>query len=190
LKELMVVVEGFPTYGGLAGRDLEAVARGLEEVTDPSYLKYRTQQTAWLGERLAAVGARVIRPVGGHAVFVDAQALYPQIPADQFPGQALSVAMYREGGVRTVEIGSLMFGGEDPNTGIATPPAQELVRFAIPRRVYTASHFEHVIRTFATVSQQREKAVGLTIEYQAPFLRHFTARLRECQADPARVTRA
>jgi len=179
IKEMLVVFEGFPTYGGLAGRDLEAVARGLEEVTDPSYLAYRVGQVEWLGERLAQEGATIVRPVGGHAVFIDAGALYPHIPPDEFPGHSLAVGFYREGGIRTVEIGSLMFGDTDPQTHLPTHPAHELVRLAIPRRVYTESHLDHVTRTFAGIYRQRESARGFAIEYQSPFLRHFTARLRE-----------
>jgi len=179
IKEMLVVFEGFPTYGGLAGRDLEAVARGLEEVTEPSYLAYRVGQVEWLGERLAQEGATIVRPVGGHAVFIDAGALYPHIPPDEFPGHSLAVGFYREGGIRTVEIGSLMFGDTDPQTHLPTHPAHELVRLAIPRRVYTESHLDYVARTFAAICRQRENARGFTIEYQSPFLRHFTARLRE-----------
>ncbi|MBI3872561.1 MAG: tryptophanase [candidate division Zixibacteria bacterium] len=179
LKELMVIVEGFPTYGGLAGRDIEAMTLGLEEVTDPAYLSYRVGQVNWLGEQLAAAGARIVRPVGGHAVFIDAGALYPHIEPDSFPGQALAVAFYREGGVRTVEIGSLMFGGADPETGAPSHPAHELVRLAIPRRVYTVSHLNHVVETFAAIFRRRHEARGFEVEYQVPQLRHFTARLRE-----------
>jgi tryptophanase len=183
LKELMVVVEGFPTYGGLAGRDIEAMALGLEEVTDPDYLGYRIGQVQWLGEALQEAGARVVQPVGGHAVFIDAGALYPQIPPEAFPGQQLSVDFYREGGVRTVEIGSLMFGGVDPETGKPYTPAFELVRLAVPRRVYTVSHLKHVAATFAAIHRNRARARGMVIEYQVPHLRHFTARLREITAD-------
>jgi tryptophanase len=179
LKELMVVVEGFPTYGGLAGRDIEAMALGLEEVTEPDYLAYRIGQVQWLGEQLQAAGARVVQPVGGHAVFIDAGALYPHIPPDLFPGQRLSVEFYREGGVRTVEIGSLMFGGVDAETGKPYTPPHELVRLAVPRRVYTVSHLGHVARTFAAIHRQRRSAIGMVIEHQVPHLRHFTVRLRE-----------
>lgn len=182
IKEMLVVFEGFPTYGGLAGRDLEAVARGLEEVTDPSYLAYRVGQVEWLGERLAQEGATIVRPVGGHAVFIDAGALYRHISPDEFPGQTLSVEFYREGGIRAVEIGSLMFGETDPQTHITTHPAHELVRLAIPRRVYTESHLDFIGSTFAAIYEQREAARGFAIEYESPFLRHFTARLRELPA--------
>ncbi|MEW5701052.1 MAG: tryptophanase [Candidatus Zixiibacteriota bacterium] len=182
LKEMMVISEGFPTYGGLAGRDLEAVACGLEEVTDREYLSYRTGQVAWLGEQLAAAGARIVRPVGGHAVFVDAAALYPHIPPGAFPGQALSVEFYRRGGVRTVEIGSLMFGGSDPETGRPHVAPHEFVRLAIPRRVYTASHLQYVAEIFTEIFAHRHEARGLAIEYQSGHLRHFTVRLRELPA--------
>jgi len=178
IKDLMVVLEGFPTYGGLAGRDLEAIAIGLDEVCDESYLSYRTRQTEWFGQRLIDAGARVVVPIGGHAVFVDAGSLYPHIPPEGFPGQALAVAMYRDGGVRTVEIGSLMFGAADAVSG-RDKPRPELVRFALPRRVYTESHLGHVVDTFANVHRRRDTARGFAIEYQSPYLRHFTARLRE-----------
>lgn len=183
LKELMVVVEGFPTYGGLAGRDIEAMALGLEEVTDPDYLSYRIGQVQWLGEHLKEAGARVVQPVGGHAVFIDAGALYPHIPPEGFPGQQLSVEFYREGGVRTVEIGSLMFGGVDAETGKPYTPPHELVRLAVPRRVYTVSHLKHVADTFAAIHRKRNSARGMVIEYQVPHLRHFTVRLREATSD-------
>lgn len=190
IKEALVIFEGFHTYGGLAGRDLEAVARGLEEVTNPDYLAYRVGQVEWLGNRLADAGATIVRPVGGHAVFIDAGALYPHIPPGEFPGQTLAVAFYREGGIRTVEIGSLMFGEIDPETHEPIYPPHELVRLAIPRRVYTESHLEYVARTFAAIFAKRESAGGFAIEYQSPFLRHFTARLRELPAHtPATVAR-
>jgi tryptophanase len=179
IKEMLVVFEGFPTYGGLAGRDLEAVARGLEEVTDPEYLAYRVGQVEWLGKRLAREGATIVHPVGGHAVFIDARALYPHIPPDEFPGQSLAVGFYREGGIRTVEIGSLMFGDVDPQTQLPTHPPHELVRLAVPRRVYTESHLDYVAQAFAAIYRQRGNAHGFAIEHQPPFLRHFTARLRE-----------
>lgn len=189
VKELMVIVEGFPTYGGLAGRDLEAIAWGLEEVNSPEYLAYRCGQVEWLGDRLRDEGAAVVRPIGGHAVFIDAGAMYPHIPPDAFPAQTLAVGFYREGGIRTVEIGTLMFGGEDPQTHHPLHAPHELVRLAIPRRVYTASHLGHVVRTFAKLYQQRDSARGLVIEHQSPYLRHFTARLREMPvAKPAPAT--
>ena len=179
VKELMVVVEGFPTYGGLAGRDLEVIALGLEECLHEDYLAYRTGQVEWLAERLAAAGATIVRPVGGHAVFVDAGAMYPQVTPDEFPGQTLAVGLYREGGVRAVEIGSLMFGRVDPETHLPIHAPHELVRLAIPRRVYTLSHLEHVVRTYERLYARRETAPGFAIEYQSAYLRHFTVRLRE-----------
>jgi len=139
-------------------------------------------QVEWLGNCLAEEGAAIVRPVGGHAVFIDAGALYPHIPPGELPGQALAVGFYREGGIRTVEIGSLMFGEIDPETHLPIHPAHELVRLAIPRRVYTESHLDYVARTFAEIYRGREKACGFAIEYQSPFLRHFTARLRELPA--------
>lgn len=179
VREMMVVIEGFPTYGGLAGRDLEAVARGLEEVLTPEYLEYRTGQVEWLGESLSNEGAKVVRPIGGHAVFIDAGAMYPHISPHQFPGQTLTVGFYREGGIRTVEIGSIMFGGTDPETGKQMQAPHEFVRLAIPRRVYTATHLQLVIDAYRRLYAARERASGFAIEYQSRFLRHFTARLRE-----------
>ncbi|GAB4322405.1 MAG: tryptophanase [Candidatus Zixiibacteriota bacterium] len=179
VREMMVVIEGFPTYGGLAGRDLEAVARGLEEVLTPEYLSYRTGQVQWLGDRLTEAGAAVVRPIGGHAVFIDAGAMYPHIPASQFPGQTLTIGFYREGGIRTVEIGSMMFGGSDPETGEQSFAPHELVRLAVPRRVYTATHLQQVVDTYRILYSKRERATGFAIDYQSQFLRHFTARLRE-----------
>lgn len=168
-----ILYEGFSTYGGLSGRDMEAAAAGLEEVLDFAYLGHRVSQVAYLGEQLHAMGIPTVRPYGGHAVFVDAGALLPHIPTDQFPGHALVVALYREGGVRAVEIGSLMFGGSD------FAPPMELVRMAIPRRTYTQSHLDYVVEVFGKIKANREQLRGFEITYQAPFLRHFTARLRE-----------
>jgi tryptophanase len=179
VKEMMVVVEGFPTYGGLAGRDLEALARGLEECLDPAHLAYRTGQVKWLADRLADVGAEVVQPVGGHAVFIDAGSLYPNISPTEFPGQTLAVGFYRQGGVRAVEIGTLMFGYEDPQTHETVCAPHELVRLAIPRRVYTQTHLEHVVETFAQLYKHRDNAAGFGIEYESPYLRHFTVRLHE-----------
>jgi tryptophanase len=179
VKEMMVVVEGFPTYGGLAGRDLEVIAIGLEECLEDDYLAYRTGQVEWLADRLAGAGATVVRPVGGHAVFIDAGVMYPQVPPEEFPGQTLAVGFYREGGVRAVEIGTLMFGHEDPDTHLPVCAPHELVRLAIPRRVYTASHLEHVVYTYERLYTQRDTASGFAIEYESPYLRHFTARLRQ-----------
>lgn len=182
VKEMMVVMEGFPTYGGLAGRDLESVARGLEEVLNPEYLSYRTEQVRWLGDRLTEAGAEVVRPIGGHAVFVDAGAMYPHISPGEFPGQTLAIGWYRDGGVRAVEIGTMMFGGTDPVTHEVIVAPHEFVRLAIPRRVYTGSHLELVVDTYAKLYQNRERATGFAIEYESKFLRHFTIRLRELPA--------
>jgi len=173
VRNRQILYEGFVTYGGLSGRDLEAAAAGLEEVLDFAYLSHRVGQINYLGDRLHELGIPTVRPYGGHAVFVDAGAFLPHIPADQFPGHTLVVALYREGGIRAVEIGSLMFGGSD------IKPPMELVRLAIPRRVYTQSHLDYVVDVFARIKAQREKLNGFEITYQAPFLRHFTARLKE-----------
>jgi tryptophanase len=173
VQNRQILYEGFATYGGMSGRDLEAAAAGLEEVLDFAYLSHRVGQVSYLGEKLHALGIPTVRPYGGHAVFVDAGSFLPHIPREHFPGHALVVALYREGGIRAVEIGSLMFGGSD------IQPPMELVRLAIPRRVYTQSHLDYVVDVFARIAQKRNSLSGFEIEYQAPFLRHFTAKLRE-----------
>ncbi len=170
IRRRMVVTEGFPTYGGLAGRDLEAMAVGLREVVDEEYLAHRIGQVAFLADLLRDLGVPMIEPPGGHGVFVDAGAFLPHIPRDQFPGQALAVALYLEGGVRTVEIGSVMFG-EDP-----TGSRPELVRLAIPRRVYSNAQLGHVASTFAALREKRTSLRGIIIVEEPPVLRHFTAR--------------
>ncbi len=175
-REVLIVTEGFPTYGGLAGRDLEAVAQGLLEVLDEHYLKYRIRSVAYLGEKLLAAGIPIVQPPGGHAIYIDARSLVPHIPPEQFPGQAVVCAFYLEGGIRTVEIGSLMFGKTDAAGNHIAPP-MELVRLAIPRRVYTQSHIDYVIEVAALVAQQREQLRGFRILEQPRFLRHFTAKL-------------
>lgn len=163
----LILGEGFPTYGGLAGRDLECVAVGLEEALDPDYLRYRARSVAYFAERLEAVGVPVVRPPGGHAVYVDAGRLLPHLPADQFPGQAFASAMYLEGGVRGVEIGSFMF-----------PAAKlQLVRLAMPRRVYTQAHIDYVIEVAERVAARAAEVRGYRIVEEPPFLRHFSARL-------------
>jgi len=177
--QLLILVEGFPTYGGLAGRDLEAIARGLEEVVDEDYLRFRISQVRYLGELLDAEGIPIVKPVGGHAVYIDAKRFLPHIPQSQFPGQALVVALYREYGIRAVEIGSLMFAHRDPETGEMVYPQLELVRLAIPRRVYTSMHMNYVAESIIDLYQRREEIKGLRIIYEAPILRHFTARLEE-----------
>jgi tryptophanase len=168
-KDLLILTEGFPTYGGLAGRDLEAIAVGLNEVLDEEYLSYRIASTAYLGEHIAREGVPIVQPPGGHAVYTDARAFLPQVPPAQFPGVALAAALYLEGGIRSVEIGTLMFG-EHATT--------DLVRLAIPRRVYTQSHIDYVVEIILEVWRRRAAIGGLEITHQAPFLRHFTARFR------------
>ena len=174
-RTVLIITEGYSTYGGLSGRDMEAIARGLEEVFDPDYLDYRIKSTAYLGEHLDQLGIPVIKPIGGHAVYVDAKAFYPHIPPHEFPGQALVCDLYLKSGIRSCEIGSVMFGKYDEH-GRLLPAAMELVRLAIPRRVYTQSHIDYVIETFAELKNEREKASGFRITYEPPFLRHFTAR--------------
>jgi tryptophanase len=171
---LLIIREGFATYGGLSGRDMEAIAQGLEEVFDKDYLHYRIRSTTYLGEKLLDMGVPIVRPVGGHAVYVDAKEFYPHIPVQQYPGQALVCDLYIQGGIRSVEIGSVMFGKYDKN-GDLIPASMELVRLAIPRRVYTQSHIDYVIETFGFVKEHKEKASGFRITYEPEFLRHFTA---------------
>jgi len=173
-RNLEILTEGFPTYGGLAGRDLEAIAQGLREVVDEDYLRYRIRSTAYLGEALVEAGIPCVQPIGGHAVYLDAAALLPHIPPLAYPGQALSVALYREGGIRGCEIGTVMFGkGLD---GSETPAPMELVRLAIPRRVYTQSHVDYVIEVVRWVAERAGELRGLRIVEQPAQLRHFTAR--------------
>ena len=162
----------------LAGRDLEAISIGLHEVMDEHYLQYRIRSIEYLTEKLIAAGVPVMRPAGGHAVYLDAKAFLPHIPVDQYPGQALVGALYLEGGIRSVEIGSLMFGKYDEN-GKLVPAMMELVRLAIPRRVYTQSHIDYVAEVIIDLFAKRAQIKGLEITYEAPVLRHFTARLRE-----------
>jgi len=167
-KDLLILTEGYPTYGGLAGRDLEAIAVGLNEALEEDYLRYRIASTAYLGDHISSAGVPIVQPPGGHAVYIDAAAFLPHIPQDQFPGVALDAELYLEGGIRSVEIGSLMFG---------TAAQMELVRLAIPRRVYTQSHIDYVVEVILKVWARREQIVGLRLSYEAPFLRHFTAHL-------------
>ena len=173
-RNLLIVTEGFPTYGGLAGRDLEAVAQGLLEIVDEHYLQYRIRSVEYLGERLVAAGVPIIEPPGGHAIYIDAKRFLPDIPADQYPGQSIVCELYLEGGVRAVEIGSLMFGKYDKD-GKLIPAMMELVRLAIPRRVYTQSHIDYLIEVILEVYKNRNKLKGYKITYEAPMLRHFTA---------------
>jgi len=174
-RNLLILTEGFPTYGGLAGYDLEAVATGLEEVLDEEYLRYRLRSTAYLAECAEAAGVPVVQPPGGHAVYLDAKALLPHIPPAQYPAQALAVELYRAGSVRGVEIGSVMFGRRGAD-GTERPAPMELVRLAIPRRTYTQSHVDYVGEVIAAVAQRKHALRGYRIREQAPWLRHFTAR--------------
>ncbi len=167
-KNLLILTEGYPTYGGLAGRDLEAIAVGLEEVLHEDYLQYRIASTAYLGNHIASQGVPIVQPPGGHAVYLDARAFLPHIPSQQFPGVALAAELYLEGGIRTVEIGTLMFGAA---------AKMDLVRLAIPRRVYTQSHIDYVVEVILGVWKNRAQIHGLKLSHEAPFLRHFTARL-------------
>jgi len=175
-KELLILTEGFPTYGGMAGRDLEAIAVGLGEVLDEDYLNYRIVSTQYLGSHISSAGVPIVQPPGGHAIYVDAKAMLPHIPPLQYPGQALCCELFRWAGIRAVEIGSVMFGRRDPKTGEELPAAMELVRLAIPRRVYTQSHIDYVVEAILEVYERRESLRGYRIIHQAPFLRHFSAR--------------
>jgi len=174
-RTVLIITEGYATYGGLSGRDMEAIAIGLEEVFDADYLHYRIKSTGYLGEKLREIGVPLIWPIGGHAVYIDAKAFYPHIPVEEFPGQALVCQLYLKAGIRSCEIGSVMFGKNDEN-GQLIPAPMELVRLAIPRRVYTQSHIDYVIETFRELLQERDAAKGFRITYAPPFLRHFTAR--------------
>ena len=176
ITNMLILVEGFPTYGGLAGRDLEAMARGLNEVMDEDYLRFRVGQVRYLGELLEGGGVPILKPIGGHAVYLNAKEFLPHIPQSQFPAQTLAVALYREFGIRGVEIGTVMFGKTDPNTGRMIHPELEMVRLAIPRRVYTNMQITYVAESIIELFRYRDKIKGLTMVYEAPVLRHFTAR--------------
>jgi tryptophanase len=167
---LLILTEGFPTYGGLAGRDLEAIAVGLGEILNPDYLRYRIASTDYLGRHIADHGVPIVEPPGGHAIYIDAARMLPHIPKQQFPAQALAVELYRHAGIRSVEIGSVMFGENAKH---------ELLRLAIPRRVYTQSHIDYVVEAILEVNERRERIRGLAIESEPPFLRHFSARFRQ-----------
>lgn len=178
ITNLGILREGFPTYGGLAGRDLAAVAQGLREVMDPDYLAYRIGQVERLGKRLDELGVPFLRPTGGHAVYLDARKALPHIPQEEFPAQVFTAALYLEGGVRGVEIGSLMFDHLDPDTGEIVHPAMELVRLAIPRRVYTHTQLDYVAEVCAKVMEMGDRLRGLEIVWQPPALRHFTVKMQ------------
>jgi tryptophanase len=173
-RNLLILTEGFPTYGGMAGYDMEAVAQGLCEALDPHYLQYRERTVAYLAEKVTAAGIPIVQPPGGHALFIDAKALLPHIPVHQYPAQTLTIALYLEGGIRGVEIGSVMFG-KVHDDGSETPAAMELVRLAFPRRVYTQSHIDYVAEALEHISEVRDSLSGVRITWQPPFLRHFTA---------------
>ncbi|MEH6651255.1 MAG: tryptophanase [Motiliproteus sp.] len=175
-RNLLILTEGFPTYGGLSGRDLEAVARGLEEVIQEDYLQYRIKSTEYLGRALIRMGVPIVRPVGGHAVYVDARAMLPHIPVMEYPGQSLAIELYRVGGIRSCEIGTVMFGRQPD--GSEKPAKMDLVRLAIPRRVYTQSHIDYVVECFEAVQKQRDQFKGCRITWEPPQLRHFTAQFK------------
>jgi tryptophanase len=170
---LLILTEGYPTYGGMAGRDLEAIAVGLQEALDEDYLRYRIASTAYLGSHIAERGVPIVQPPGGHAIYIDARAFLPHVPPEAFPGVALANELYLEGGIRSVEIGTLMFGAA---------ARMDLVRLAIPRRVYTQSHIDYAIEVILEVWKNRDRIAGLKLTEGAPFLRHFTAHLEPMQA--------
>ncbi len=179
-RNLLILTEGFPTYGGLAGRDLEAIAQGLREVVDEDYLRYRIRSTAYFGEALDRAGVPLVKPFGGHAIYLDARALLPHVPPLEYPGQSLAVALYREGGIRGCEIGTVMFGRHPDGT--ETPAAMDLVRLAIPRRTYTQSHVDYAIEVVSWVAERAESLRGLRIVDSPSALRHFTARFEPLPA--------
>jgi len=175
-KNLLILTEGYPTYGGLAGRDLEAIAVGVQEALHESYLEYRIASTAYLGNHIAAKGVPIVQPPGGHAIYIDARAFLPHVAPDHFPAVALANELYLQGGIRSVEIGTLMFGAQ---------AKMDLVRLAIPRRVYTQSHIDYVVEIILEVWERRREIKGMNLTYEAPFLRHFTARLEPEKAAEA-----
>lgn len=176
-SNLLIITEGFTTYGGLSGRDMEAIAVGLEESFDPDYLHYRIRSTAYLGEHLHELGVPLMLPIGGHAVYIDAKAFYPHIPVEQYPGQALVCELYLQGGIRSVEIGSVMFGKYAFDKKLI-PASMELVRLAIPRRVYTQSHIEYVLEVFEELIKNKNRVKGVEITHEPLFLRHFTSKFK------------
>lgn len=175
-RDLLILTEGYPTYGGMSGRDLEAIAVGLEEVLHEDYLEYRLASVRYLGEHISREGVPIVQPPGGHAVYIDAAAFLPHVPQSSLPGQSVVAELYVEGGIRGVEVGTVMFGRRDPETGEETPAAMELVRLAMPRRVYTQSHVDFMVEAIVEVHRRREGIGGFRFSYQAPVLRHFTAR--------------
>ncbi|MGW8265536.1 MAG: tryptophanase [Longimicrobiales bacterium] len=175
-RDLLILTEGYPTYGGMSGRDLEAIAVGLEEVLHEDYLEYRLASVRYLGDHIATEGVPIVQPPGGHAVYLDAAAFLPQVPPLELPGQSLVAELYVEGGIRGVEVGTVMFGRSDPTTGEEVPAAMELVRLAMPRRVYTQSHVDFMVEAILEVYRRRQGIGGFRFSYQAPVLRHFTAR--------------
>jgi tryptophanase len=176
VRNELILREGFPTYGGLAGRDLDAMAVGLMEGLDEDYLNYRLKQTNYLASRLQSVDIPIVEPPGGHAVYIDAGRMLTHIPQREFPGQSLAVALYQEGGIRAIEIGSVMFAHKDPKTRKIAYPELELVRLAIPRRVYTQSHLDYVVEVLAKIKSNRDTLTGYKITFEPELLRHFTAR--------------
>jgi len=177
-RNLLIVTEGFPTYGGLAGRDLEAIAQGLQEILDEHYLQYRIRSVEYLGEKLTESKVPIVQPPGGHAIYLDAKRFAPHIPVWQYPGQSIVCELFRAGGIRSVEIGSVMFGKYDPQTKKLISPPMELVRLAIPRRVYTQSHIDYVVEVILDVFDKRNRLRAMKIVEEAPMLRHFTAKFK------------
>jgi tryptophanase len=173
-RNRLILTEGFPTYGGLAGRDLDAIAQGLVEIVDEDYLRYRLRSMAYIGERLEAMGVPIVRPTGGHAVFIDARRLLQHIPPKDYPGQALAVALYLEGGIRACEIGTVMFGLKPDGTEVEAP--MDLVRMAFPRRVYTQSHADYIVEVFEEIVARKDALKGMKITWQPSAMRHFTAK--------------
>jgi len=174
-RNLLILTEGFPTYGGLAGRDLEAIAQGLREAVDHDYLRYRIRSVEYLGEKLTAAGVPIVQPPGGHAIYLDAKGMLPHIPPHEYPAWALSLALYLEGGIRSVEIGSVMFGRQPDGT--EKPAPMELVRLAFPRRVYTQSHVDYLLEVLLHVNGLKDRIRGVRIAGAPELLRHFTARI-------------
>jgi len=175
-RDLLILTEGFPTYGGMSGRDMEAIAVGLEEVLHDDYLEYRLASVRYLGEHISQAGVPIVQPPGGHAIYIDAAAFLPHVRSQELPGQAVVVELYVEGGIRGVEVGTVMFGHRDPETGEETPAAMELVRLAMPRRVYTQSHVDFMVEAIVDVFERRGEIGGFRFSYEAPVLRHFTAK--------------